>query len=617
MQEIPTDGTVAELRAILEGTRSGEDKADLMDRFCAVALVGGEEEASVLRRLSLVRGWAGLVKDATAKAKKQAEMDAPPVNPLFVERPVAAPSGLSTNEDGALEVRCGHDGAETLQAAWQVMQATGKQTPPIYRQPGRVVRVVDGQPLDVSSDALRGMLAERADWYVWKAKEEAWKKIPLPPSEYPAIMTSNAMASASDIPVLESILSVPYVSRSGAIVKAPGYYSEDCTLLVPHGMKVKRMELGKAKDFLLDWIDDFPFATVGGKAHAIGLALTPLVRRMIAGPVPPVLIEAPKPRTGKTLLAQVLAAPSSGWPSVRPFPDREEEQEKAMLSALLKARPVLVLDNLKGRINSAVLEAALTAYPTWGGRVLGKSEDVEIVVRSQWILTSNNGEFSEDMVGRLVVIRLDRHSERPDLLDVSTLKHPDIKKWMEENKDELLSALLTLVQAWIDAGRPGPAEGTPGKGSFEAWREVIGGILNVAGIAGFLKDASASRAESDEWRGFVTLWAKKCGEGKMRLKELLEICNSFEVLRDVLGAGNEQTQLIRLGKAINSRRDQVFDINDQAILDALKADDEPPLVALERCRYCGDPDGGLLVGGWRIKGQIRVMGTMFYSLVRQ
>jgi hypothetical protein len=605
--------TLDEIRAILSAAKDKiGDKDALIERLFLAPMVGGKEEEALLARLSAIRGWASVVKRAQA-------MYAARATPVSLTTSIdlireSDPSGLSEDAHGILHVRCGLDGAETLHCAWQVMRAGKDEGPPIYRQPGRLVRVIDGIPVEVGSDALRGLLAQRALWYKWKADKDEWKQIPLPPSEYPAIMASGAMAAASEVPVLEAILQVPYVDASGGRVVDPGYNSADKTLLLPHDLSIQMMRMGEAREFLIDWIADFPFATDSGKAHAIGLALTPLVRRMIKGPVPPVLIEAPKPRTGKTLLAQALAAPSSGWVAVRPFPDRPEEQEKSIFAALLKGKPVIVLDNLKGRIDSPTLEMALTAYPTVSGRILGASEEVEVAARSQWILTSNNGEFSEDMIGRLVVIRLDRRTERPDLLDVSKLRHPDIKGWMEANKSKLLSALLTLVSGWVQAGKQGPADGTPGKGSFEAWRDVVGGILNHAGINGFLQVASANRIEADEWRGFVTLWAKKFGEGKARLKELYQLCQTFEVLQEVLGSGNEQAQLIRLGRAIQGRRDQIFDVNRTAILAALKADDEDEDTALERCRLC--EDNGLLEGGWKVGGLVRIQGSAFYKLVR-
>jgi hypothetical protein len=70
---------------------------------------------------------------------------------------------------------------------------------------------------------------------------------------------------------------------------------------------------------------------------------------------------------------------------------------------------------------------------------------------------------------------------------------------------------LTLGNAWLAAGRPEP----PGKvlGMFESWVRVIGGILMVAKIPGFLDNIEdlypEADLESDEQREFFIEWRKK------------------------------------------------------------------------------------------------------------
>ena len=65
-------------------------------------------------------------------------------------------------------------------------------------------------------------------------------------------------------------------------------------------------------------------------------------------------------------------------------------------------------------------------------------------------------------------------------------------------------ALLTLVQAWVAAGRP---PGAATLGSYESWAEVVGGVLTVAGVSGFLANIHDTQMSTDaEWRGFVEAW---------------------------------------------------------------------------------------------------------------
>ena len=121
-------------------------------------------------------------------------------------------------------------------------------------------------------------------------------------------------------------------------------------------------------------------------------------------------------------------------------------------------------------------------------------------IRCVWIATGNNPEFSNEMARRLVRIRLDAHLERP--WQRAEFRHPDLNTWVRANRARLVAACLTLCQAWIAAGRP---RGSKTIGSYENWAGVIGGILETAGIPGFLGNLEEMMAASDAEGG---AWAR-------------------------------------------------------------------------------------------------------------
>lgn len=511
--------------------------------------------------------------------------------------------------------------AELLRQAWACIAGDADEVPPVFRQPGRLVRVDSaGGMVEVDRDGLRGMLAQRASWYRWRKGTgeipSGWSQMTFPPSELAAVMVSGAVAMDAPVPLLDAVVSVPYVNQKGEIVRRPGYEADSRTLLLPHDLPVSAMPLARAVALLRDWVADFPFVSTGGATHAIGLALTPLVRRMIDGPVPPVLVEAPKPRSGKTLLAQAMLAPVLGWSAIQSWPGATEEQDKTIFASVLRAHAAVILDNIKGRVDSAALEAVTTAYPTVRGRPLGSSEEREIAHLTQWVLTSNNGSFPEDMIGRLVTIRIDRGVERPDTIDTSAFRHPDIKGYTLKNRALLLSALLTLVKEWVAAGRPAPS--CPAKGSYEAWRGVVGGILQHAGFTGFLEGVSASRAEMDEWRAVVTAWAQAYGEGRVRLAKLAEMCDARDLAQGEMGSGGDHARLIRLGGALRTRTDQVFEIDAAAIMQVLGAPGESSADVAAKFRLTEDGGAGRapLAGTWCIQPARTIAGAKMYSLKR-
>ena len=200
---------------------------------------------------------------------------------------------------------------------------------------------------------------------------------------------------------------------------------------------------------------------------------------------------------------------------------RDDEEWRKRVTAKLRQIPSIVLiDNLRQKLDSSAVAAALTA-PFWEDRILGVSEMARLPIRCVWIATGNNPEFSNEMARRIVRIRLDAHVERP--WQREGFRHPDLMIWVRANRARLVAACLTLCQAWIAAGRP---RGTRTIGSYENWAQVLGGVLEVAGIEGFLGNLDemmeASDGEGAVWRSFVSAWWDRFGTAEVGTNDLYE-----------------------------------------------------------------------------------------------
>jgi hypothetical protein len=117
--------------------------------------------------------------------------------------------------------------------------------------------------------------------------------------------------------------------------------------------------------------------------------------------------------------------------------------------------------------------SAITAS-VWEDRLLSTSSMIRVPVRCAWVATGNNPALSHEMTRRTIRIRLDARVERPWLR--AGFKHEPLGEWMREHRAALVHAALTLIQAWIAAGRP---EGPSSMGMFERWARVMG--ISVAG----------------------------------------------------------------------------------------------------------------------------------------
>jgi len=184
-------------------------------------------------------------------------------------------------------------------------------------------------------------------------------------------------------------------------------------------------------------------------------------------------------------------------------------------------------------------------------------------IRCIWIATGNNPEFSNEMARRLVRIRLDARVDQPWRRE--GFRHPDLMIWVRANRARLVAACLTLCRAWIAAGRP---RGTRSIGSYESWAQTMGGVLEVAGIEGFLGNLDemmeASDSEGAVWRSFVSAWWDRFGTAEVGTGDLFELAQASDPPLS-LGSGNEKSQRIRLGKSLGRLRDRVFNIDGKKL----------------------------------------------------
>jgi hypothetical protein len=449
-----------------------------------------------------------------------------------------------------------------VNAAWDALLAGGDPAVPalFVRDRSAVWVATAGCPkiLLVTEQQMAGRLARRANWY--RQTNEGLAAV-MPPLRVARDMVEIA---SPDLMPLDSIVATPIFSASGALLTDAGYHATDRVILhqplavatVPPAPTEEDVLLARA---LLDELyHDFPFATPADRAQAIGACVLPFVRRLVQGVTPLHSFEAHSPGSGKNLLQTVSLLPSAGLSvPTHPFPTSEHETRKVITSILSEGPSVVLLDNsAQGReINSPNMAALLTT-PSWSDRILGISRIVHLPNETMWLMTGNNPSFSMELARRTVRIRLDPKQDRP--WERADFRHA-LPEWAIEHRSELAHALLVLVQNWIAKGRPrGPAR----LGSFERWSDVVGGIVTAAGYPGFLGNREEiyriADTETSAWGAFTTVWWDAHGSNPQTVGGLRALCSSHHVLLEVLGDGNEHSQLTKLGAALVTQRDRSY-----------------------------------------------------------
>jgi hypothetical protein len=222
---------------------------------------------------------------------------------------------------------------------------------------------------------------------------------------------------------------------------------------------------------------DFPFADDASRSAWLVTLLTLIGRQAFTGPTPMLVVAANLRGTGKTLLVDMIGTIATGR-SVprRTAPTEEAEWRKALLGIAIGCLPIVLIDNVKTRINSAALDAALTGESI-SDRILGRNEELQLPFNTVLATTANNPSVSTDIVRRGLQCRIDSRVERPEAR--TGFKYPDVLEHCREHRAELLGAAMTVLRAYQVAGRPA-VELRP-MGSYEAWSQVIRAALVWAG----------------------------------------------------------------------------------------------------------------------------------------
>lgn len=500
--------------------------------------------------------------------------------------------GAATGGDGASEIddgepanllpriQCG-DGRQNRDVLKDAMDAIRRaNSPPTIFQRGRILTrlLIDPKTSIPKLDPMRPRevgitLTERADWYKLKrSKQGDYEEDVRPPNDLAADIT--ALPAYDGIPLIESVAECPVFSNNGELVTEQGYH-ERAELWLHSSVSVNVPEdpstddIDRARDLILsELLADFPFADEASRANTVAALILPAVRRMIDGPTPLHLYDAPVEGTGKTLLVTAIAYPYTGRPIPAMAEARDDEEWRKRITAALSEAPTFIfLDNLNRFLDSGALASALTSR-TWTDRILGVSKTACLPNNAIWLASGNNVTLSRELVRRTIWTRLDSRTDAP--WERNGFRHPNLLGWLRENRAHVLSAILTLVQAWLRRGRPAGPETL---GMFESWAHTIGGILQVAGIPGLLGNAKAFRIEGienhSEWRAFVLAWHKEHACRVVGVAKLFSLVARENLLDQVIGDGGEQSQRSRFGHGLRKMLDRVFTVPCSEIPDEI------------------------------------------------
>jgi hypothetical protein len=336
----------------------------------------------------------------------------------------------------------------------------------------------------------------------------------------PMSIVRNVLAinNKISVPPLEGITECPIIHRDGSLCTTPGY-DKETQMYYASQTPIGELEVSKtpteeevelAKDVLKDLFFDFPFEVVDdceySRINTYGLLITAVIRPIITSRVPMAVITKPQAGIGSTLIARIVHCVTTGRDlSVDGPPIQEEEYEKKITTWFKSGSSLIVLDNVAKKMESSSLERAITA-PGWKCRLLGGNEEGNYPNKATFIATGNNVQVGGDLIRRCYFITMSSKSSQNWSIK-RTFKHDDVINWTLNNRDIIFTAIFTLVTNWISKGCPKASDKIPLMGSFEDWRDTVGGILEAAGYTTFLGNTQKMYDDVDvdtpQWSAFL------------------------------------------------------------------------------------------------------------------
>jgi hypothetical protein len=384
----------------------------------------------------------------------------------------------------------------------------------------------------VTPEALQWEINRNFEIYRWVDGNDSptERRIDCPASLPKQIL---AMGRWPQLNVLTGLSQTPLLTKTGEVIMQPGYHKGTGYLLQfdPADFPLKehptKDDAIAALQKLKDLVKEFCFKSEVDRSTALSLLLTSASRKLYAL-APLHAVSAHQPGTGKGTLIDIgcILATGNKEAGVTGFTDDETEMTKKMLATLLSGTGFVNIDNVDRRLGGSTLERVLTAEFI-KERILGVSKNAACSTQVTWTANGNNLSFTPDMARRTVLCELDAGMEAPETRTFTR----DIEVYTLEHRGELVSAALTVMQAFILAGSPVATDedrnpiNPPSLGSFGAWDSVVRRSLLWLGEPDPVQSQTTIR-DADDSRitlgALLEAWHSQLGETPVQVRDVVQ-----------------------------------------------------------------------------------------------
>jgi hypothetical protein len=345
----------------------------------------------------------------------------------------------------------------------------------VYNRGGWIAKVTkddQGKPqiVEIKPAALASTIESVARLYRVDTKGV---NLPTILSEGKAKLIASCDVFQATLPYLKLIAPCPVITEhDGKLVEVHGYDRK--TGIYADGQKPEKVTLKQAVEILKDAVSGFQYADEADRSRAIAAMITPALvfGGLLKGRAPIDLSEANDSQTGKGYRAKLVTSIyNQGAKVITQGSNGVGGLEEQFSSALIKGSLFILMDNVRGKIDSQAFESFLTEDHFTARASFLPNTDID-PRRVCVMMTSNKADLTKDLSNRCACVRI---LKQPDGHHYKEYPEGDILEHIRANQPKYLGAVFAVIRHWHAKGCP---KSTETGHDFRAWAQTLDWIIS-------------------------------------------------------------------------------------------------------------------------------------------
>lgn len=337
----------------------------------------------------------------------------------------------------------------------------------VFNGAAGLTRVSEGKLVTLTAEDTRRVLCDEIEFFSYEKDKKTGDEASLVACPRNLHTMLHGLTAPPELRVLRGVAHMPLVLGKEIISKRGYNAASKLWLDLPDADYADLPSAVEGLDDFSGLLDEFRFADNVDWVATIGLMMTACLRKSLPT-TPGWLIDAPRPQSGKTYLAELVGALACGYvPSVMSMPSEEVECGKKLTAVLLAGESAVIFDDLKRDLPPHPALCSLFTSETLSDRLLGHSRSITVSTQTTVIFTGNNIAPGLDLARRIIPIRLDPKTPSPQNIHYA---HAPIAKMLSDRAHYIRATLGIVSGYWQRQDERG---GLAHEGSYGAWQELV------------------------------------------------------------------------------------------------------------------------------------------------